>query len=85
MVVVVVVAVAVAVAAAAAVVTPTPSPLPPQTQSLDEGAAAISGTIVTPSNGGLVAAELRSECNGANRCATVGFGGGRGAGGGGIE
>ena len=48
-------------------VTPTPSPLPPQTQSLDEGAAAISGTLVTPSNGGLVAAELRSECNGANR------------------
>ena len=62
-----------------------PPPPPPQTQSLDEGAAAISGTIVTPSNGGLVAAELRSECNGANRCATVGFGGGRGAGGGGIE
>ena len=83
MVVVVVVAVAVAVAAAAAVVTPTPSPLPPQTQSLNEGAAAISGTIVTPSNGGLVAAELRSECNGANRCARAWRW--RGAAGGGIE
>ena len=58
-------------------------PAPLQTQSLDEGAAAISGTLVTPSNGGLVAAELRSECNGANRCARAW--GWRGAAGGGIE
>jgi hypothetical protein len=38
-----------------------------QTQSLDDGAAAISGTLVTPSNGGIVAAELKAECDGANR------------------
>ena len=62
---------------------PEPPPPPPQTQSLDEGVAAISGTLVTPSNGGAVAAELRSECNGANRCARVWRW--RGAAGGGIE
>lgn len=38
-----------------------------QTTSLDEGAAAISGTVVTPSNGAMVASELRAECDGANR------------------
>ena len=38
-----------------------------QTQGLDDGTAAISGTLVTPSNGGVVARELKAECEGANR------------------
>ena len=38
-----------------------------QTISLDEGAAAVSGTVITPSNGAMVASELRAECEGANR------------------
>ncbi|KAL1496394.1 hypothetical protein AB1Y20_016349 [Prymnesium parvum] len=38
-----------------------------QTQGLDEGNAAISGTLVTPSNRKLVAQELQKECAGANR------------------
>jgi len=38
-----------------------------QTRALDSGNAAISGTLVSPSNGALVAQELQKECDGASR------------------
>lgn len=38
-----------------------------QTAALDEGGAALTGTLVTPANARLVAGEMRAECRGAGR------------------
>ena len=43
-----------------------------QTVALDEGGAALTGTLVTPSNGRIVASEMRAECRGANRIIPAG-------------